>query len=487
MLAVLPVGLVTLFLAHQLNVWVDEAYSLQTTGAGLAHALRQAIHFELQSPGYFVALGAWRLPGGSFFWARLFSVLCLLCTLPVVARLARIHLPDLWVVLPLGLHSWSVYAAIELRAYALVVLLSALLMWLFHLGYRQQQPSTRAQLAYLLIAVIAVYVQYYVGFMLVAHGAVLLAHRQWPALVRYLLGMAAVAVALIPLAWVVPAQVGGYAFAYERPDWPLAFKSLYWRLGDYLLPMTAEALQPVKVWGQRALALGLLACAVIARRRLLRSGLLSLAAAVGVMLLLTLPMLKAWGAELVGARHTIYLLGPLVLLALSVAHAALGPRAAAALSLVIMLASATSVVDRYSGLAKEGDWIRVARHIQASERAGQPVLVFRAQSALALRVHYAGKNRLVPLPAPSNLVTWDPGAEALTDEAQIDRALATLPGGKADEYWLVTDAGYRYMSIHYNHDLLERYVQRRFTVQGRAKSFKGSSVRLLRRRPGGEG
>ena len=483
-------GLVTIFLSYKLNIWVDEAYTLNTTGSGLLHALRQAIYFELQSPGYFVLLGIWRLPGESYLWARLFSVLCLLLTLPLLVSLARTYLPTvnpLWVVLPLAMHNISIYAALELRCYALVLLLSALLMWLFHQGYRGDEPLRWARLLYLVTAVVAVYCQYYLGFMLVAHGAVLVAERSWRSTISYLIGMAGVALALVPLAWVVPAQVGGYAFTYEVPGWPLALKSLYWRVGDYLFPLGFEALRPVRAWGLRLLTLILLAMAFVARRQLRSQRVLPLLISVGVLILLTLPMLKAWGHEMVGARHTVYLLFPLLLLALVLADVALGKRAVAAVSLVIILASFTSLYSRYGALAKEGDWIRVARHIEQSESPRQPVVVFRPQSALALQVHYKGKNKLVPIPGPTSFTTWEPAAEALKDEQQIAGALGLAASGGTNEFWLVTDTGYSYMSINYNHALLERYVKRHFTVQGGARSFFGSSVRLLRRRPGGGG
>ena len=59
----LPLALVVLLhlalvipLAAILNIWIDEAYTLQSTGAGLAHAVQRALNFELQPPLYYVAL-----------------------------------------------------------------------------------------------------------------------------------------------------------------------------------------------------------------------------------------------------------------------------------------------------------------------------------------------------------------------------------------------------------------------------------------------
>lgn len=486
--ALIPVALLTVTLAYRLNVWVDEAYTLDTTGGGLIHALRQAIHFELQSPGYFVLLSLWRLPSDSYFWARGFSLLCLLLTLPLLARLCRAYLPGLHprvVVLALGAHGLCLYAALELRSYALVLLLTALLMWLFHLGYLVRAHSQWARWLYLAVAVAAVYTQYYLGFLLVAHGATLLALRAWRPLLRFVFGMAGVALALLPLAWVVPAQVGGYSFTQVPLPWPLAIKGLYWRLGDYLFPLEPEALRPIKIWGQRLFMLGLGAGLVVAlmRRRLFQGHLLTLLTTCGVLSLLILPLIKVYGEEMVGARHTIFLLFPLLLFCLALLHEVAGHRATAVASALLLLSSAVSAWDRYSGLAKDGDWIRVARYIQAAEKPAQPLLVFKPQSALALKIHYQGKNKVIPVPGATSLVTWEPAKEALKSPAQIDAALAAAGPG---ELWVVTDNGLRYMGIDYNHALLERYLKDRYDPVS-SRAFYGARVRLMRRRAGRPG
>jgi hypothetical protein len=58
---------VTVPLAASLNIWEDEAFSLNTSGAGVGYAIRQALHFELQPPLYFVLLTLWRNATLQFF------------------------------------------------------------------------------------------------------------------------------------------------------------------------------------------------------------------------------------------------------------------------------------------------------------------------------------------------------------------------------------------------------------------------------------
>ena len=67
---------ITVPLAAILNIWTDEAYTLNTTGKNLSYALVQAINFESQAPLYFILLNIWRSVNDSIFWARLFSIIC---------------------------------------------------------------------------------------------------------------------------------------------------------------------------------------------------------------------------------------------------------------------------------------------------------------------------------------------------------------------------------------------------------------------------
>src|SRR3954454_10573537 len=85
---------IALPLAARLDIWIDEAYTLATTGQGLRHALHQALFFEQQPPLYFLLLSLWRMLDGGVFFARLFSVLCGLAALFAVAALSRRWLPE---------------------------------------------------------------------------------------------------------------------------------------------------------------------------------------------------------------------------------------------------------------------------------------------------------------------------------------------------------------------------------------------------------
>ncbi|MBL8208325.1 MAG: glycosyltransferase family 39 protein [Blastocatellia bacterium] len=180
----------TLPLAWKLNLWIDEASSLDTSGKSFLYALRQAFTYELQAPLYFGLLNLWRIPSESIFHARLFSVACTSLMLVLVVGIVRRYFPKLhpaWVVALLAVHPFTIWAATEIRVYALVMLLSAVLMRLFFDGFLAVAPQQHSRWGYFGIALLSLYTYYFLGFLLVAQGCALLVQRRWSEL-RVLVG-----------------------------------------------------------------------------------------------------------------------------------------------------------------------------------------------------------------------------------------------------------------------------------------------------------
>lgn len=100
-----------------------------------------------------------------------------------------------------------IWAAVEIRLYAFVILLSALLLLLFYDGYLAEVSRPGARWWYGLVAVLALYTQYYAGYLLVASACVLLLLKRWVALRAYLLSMAAVGLCFVPVLSIAVNQV----------------------------------------------------------------------------------------------------------------------------------------------------------------------------------------------------------------------------------------------------------------------------------------
>jgi len=208
--------LAALALGVSLGTWTDEEYTLATTAHGAAYAIRHAIDYELQAPLYFALLAAWRHLDADVWFARLFSILCGAASLLAFAAIGRRISPrasSLGFALWAGLNPFAVWAALEIRHYALALLLSALLWLGFDAGFLSGERRW-ARVAFVVLAIAGIYTQYFIAFALAGFAVALVVARA-RSLRAYLACAALVVVAVVPLA--VAAHGQGTWFVTEAP------------------------------------------------------------------------------------------------------------------------------------------------------------------------------------------------------------------------------------------------------------------------------
>jgi len=247
---------ITLSLAANLNIWTDEAYSLNTTGKDIGYALHQALYFELQPPLYFILLNLWRSLNSSFLFARLFSILCITLAIYVVAGVSRRFLkeiPPCLVAASVAFNPFVIWAAVEIRLYAFAILLSALLLLSFFDGYLTEVSQAKARWCYLVFSALAIYTQYYLGFLLVANAVALLVVKRWYALRNYIFGMSVVGLCFTPMLMILFYQIDAHtqAITFDHTEKTISitylFKGVIYilkRVADYTLPVDKSASLP---------------------------------------------------------------------------------------------------------------------------------------------------------------------------------------------------------------------------------------------------
>lgn len=392
-------------LAALLGTWTDEEYTLATTAHGIPYAIERALNYELQAPLYFAVLAAWRSLDGSVWFARLFSVLCATAFLLVIARIGRRIAPKtdpLPFALLAALNPFVVYAAFDIRLYALALLLSAMLWLAFDAGFARG-ANTRARIAFVLLAIAAIYVQYFLGFMLIGFGCALLVLRRRRSLGAYLAYCTIVALAVLPLALEAKHQAGAYQAA-APPLLGLLRAALVHPWLDFVLPYD-------HVWDAvpyARLLYGLIVVATVAllvagRPVLTRATIALLASAVAIELVYV-----ALSAAVRLPLQPLYFVALYVPLA-SALYAAVndfapGRRApAVALFAIIATLSAAVLAAEYRHLAQPGDWKRVAAYLEENARPNDAVAVFPPDGLPALLRAYRDVPPAVPYPhAESN-------------------------------------------------------------------------------------
>jgi hypothetical protein len=482
---------VALPLAWDLNIWIDEAYSLNTTGGSFTRTLHQALGFELQPPLYFCLLNLWRTISGSVFFARLLSVLCVAATLLLCPSLSKQYLPSLhpgWLALCTALSPFVISCEIDIRLYAFALLESAVLLFTFHDGFLGSTPRRSSRNLHTAIAVLALYTQYYSGFLLLAFGITLLVHKQWRMCGAYILRMFVVGLFFIPLLPLLYKQFSAHQPAQTIPvsnrDILLFLPN---RILGYLFPSDwmgdhsriARLVTTVLFFGISLGAWRNLRSKVLHERSTIWPVFLTLSVVYGLLAVIL-------NHDLLGKRHTVAFFLPSLLFLLWTLQLAGGRTAIrAGVITLLVLGMIPTLVLGYLPMAKAGDYRRAAEAIQQREKPGQPILLFTGEAALPIQWYYrSGLNPLVPLPTAEDFVSYDLSELVLHSEEQIIDILLGLPG-QGEEFWLCTDylnSKEPFLGIDFNSGILEKYLSTHYEVLFNQPLFHGR-VRLLKKKP----
>ncbi|MFW6222839.1 MAG: glycosyltransferase family 39 protein, partial [Bacteroidota bacterium] len=195
-------GGIYIYLAQYHFIWKDEAYSLLTTSQGIKYAFYKAIHMENQPPLYFLILTAWRYISSSIFFSRLLSVIFILVTIVYFYSFSRRrfrNIPPLVSSIIFGVHPFLAWAALEIRPYSLIILVSLVLYDLFYEIFITGNDKIKNVLLFICFSVISVLIQYYLAFLLFSFVFYFFHRRQWKAMKNYVLYMIPAVVVLAAL------------------------------------------------------------------------------------------------------------------------------------------------------------------------------------------------------------------------------------------------------------------------------------------------
>jgi mannosyltransferase len=205
--AVALAALATWNSAHK-SLWVDEGYAEYTSRLSVVGSALRALHYELQAPLYFTLLDIWRHIDRSVMFGRALSTLAVAAFVFVMAAIGRRAGLKQWWWLGVAAASMpgAVWAASELRCFALMILLSALSLY-FYLRILSLRATVARwdAVGYVVTAVVGLYTFYYIGFVLAGQWiAALVARRRVLALTALL---AIVGCTLLPMVHTILWQI----------------------------------------------------------------------------------------------------------------------------------------------------------------------------------------------------------------------------------------------------------------------------------------
>jgi hypothetical protein len=376
--------------AVSFGTWTDEEYTLATTAHGVGYALSRAMTYELQAPLYFGILAAWREIDPSVWFARLFSVLCATAFIFVLAKIGARVAPEFEPVpfaLLGALNPFVVMAALEIRLYALALLISGVMWLTFDDGFASG-ASRKARIAFVLLSICGITVQYFLAFMLVGFGCGLVVLRRPTALAAFVACSSIVGLATVPLAMAAHSQLGGYETLVKPPLLPLVLSVGHWFVAlafprDFTwnaLPLGRPSY--LTVVGLTFVTVGL------ARPRFSRQLLALLACAAAIQLAYV--ALAAALLQQLNERYFVALFLPVATATYAMFRAVRqSPRPGLALAFAsCVLLTVLALFSQYRFLAHPGDWKRVAPYLASHATRNDIIAVYPADGLLAFRREY---------------------------------------------------------------------------------------------------
>ena len=451
---------IALTLAYWLNIWADEGSTLYATQDGFLTAFHNAASEQRQAPLYFWLLSLWRSINQSIFFARAFSVICSAIAIWVFARTAERLFSARTALLAtafFALHPYLFWASLEIRVYSFTILLTIILIRTFFVAFWQEDEKWQSHVRYpkawfLIVAIVALYTNYYLGFVLVGLFVALLVTRKWREALNYLGLMLVAGLAFLPLAVDLRAELLAKRGGYQDEKYVIeGLRTLWHHVHTFVLPTEIltdnepSILSVIRLWLMRALVVALAIAAIIKRRSLSQNTLI-LGAIAGTICLLMLIAYFFVGTQYIAIRHAAMLFVPAVLGLASLlsdifhetSERVLRPLIAIA-CVVVAVSFSYSLITLYPNVTKRGDWARVAEFIRQNEGPNEPIVVFTTFDALSLPYYYKGANRILPderffdFPAPQEA----PGSsESLVLETNF--VISEIPP-EAERVWLAVN------------------------------------------------
>ena len=492
---------IVLPLGYILNIWVDEASSLYTTEHGLTATFYSVFADEKQAPLYFLLLSVWREISHSIFFARFLSVILSVLAINFFYDLARKLFDEkaaIFVAAVFAFHPFLIWASLEIRVYSLVILLSVLLLKFWFEAYfscEDTKPQGREEIFYILTAIVALYTNYYLGFLLVGNFFALVVLRKWHETKRYFLQMLIVGVSIVPLLWAIKMQFAVNTNRFQTPKTLTVGLQFLW---NYFLtfvlpteifpPETATNISFVRVWLVR---LGILTAAIllVRSRKIFDKNILAFGTICAVIFAFLLAAYFLLGEIYVEIRHAAVLFVPLILFIALVLKAIFPQRregtkikrieliTVISIAILLVIFFGYSIYSLYPNLTKRGDWARVGAFLEQRETANQTIIVFTAFDAIALPYTYKGANEILP---KEKFFDWEfeaPAGSADSWRRQTEFIISKIPPD-APEIWLLTNEK---CTVKDACAPLENFVQANYTVI-EEKDFYKEKVRLLRKK-----
>jgi hypothetical protein len=446
-------------------IWEDEAYSLHTSSYNLAEVIRLSYNFEGQPAFYFVLLSIWRNLNASIFFARLLSVIFIGLSAYFFSNLLSLFAAKegkRWMIIIFLLNPFTVWAALEIRLYALVVLLSTASIFYFLKYYFEE----KGKYLYILLAIslIGLYTQYFFALLIVSFALSVLLLKGWRKFFEFCFYFIPVIILFLPNIIFLRQQISMGRTYLPGDSYKEKILEIVRTPQDFLLALQAVKMKQSVRW---IIKIPFMAAFLLVLFRIFKEKkssnisferivkiLVLTTAALSVLFILVVVVLKLYYQE-----KYFLITFPLFLLLFNVF---LFSQRRSIIFTVIGLYFICLLIIKYQFPEKTYNFENVSNYIQKISLKNEPVIFYGKSILPPFQYYYTGSNRLYTL--PPLVYDKDYYEERIQDTAEFNKEIKDIKS-PTDSYLLVTESitGFKYKQAM-SRAMIQKSIRDRYII-----------------------
>lgn len=453
------------FLTFNVNLSEDETYTLNTTSGNFSRVITQSYNFEGQPPGYFILLRFWRYINYSVFFAKLFSVFITGLSLYFLYKLLSLIVPRKshnWILVIFSLNPFTIWAALELRTYALLIFLSLATTTSIY-KYVLERKNTHLY-AFLLLSVVGIYTQYFFIFLLVALLSVLAILKKWKELWKTCLYLLPVGCIFLPNFFFLQDQIALHKISSSKSNLLDSSISVLYASQNFLLAIN---LVPDTIMNRaiRLLYFIFIFYTLFNFQKTRKQLAFPLLKKYGIILFVITFLIIEFILSIIVANFIFdmkYMSVAFPFFVLTFIIFYLYDTKTKNMIFFIISAYFTLLAfDRYKHSVKTYDYKSVAKYIESIESPGEAILIYRPALALPFSYYYLGKNRIFPLPSAVN---FDSSYLInIKDTFQLKESLRDA-NYQSSSFLMISDTTIREGHLNMNRKMITDFIYAKYEV-----------------------
>ena len=453
------------YLAYKINISEDESYSLNTTSGGLMRVIRQSYRFEGQPPVYFILLYFWRVVNSGLFFAKLLSIIFTGFSAYVLYRVISMFsgtTASRWMVIIFLLNPFTVWTALEIRTYSLLILLSLIAIYFFYRYFLGNK--NKFLYLFVIVSLVGVYTQYFFALLTATFALSILIYKGWKPFWKFCMFQIPVVLLFLPNLIYLPDQIFmhevnksnfsvlsnisevlhtpqnlmlgidviGSVFAKRsaRIIFIILLLLAYWKLTKSERRFSNQSLRKINVIILNVIILLILFCVGI-----IVTGIIFMDKYMAVAFPFFLLVFGLFNVYPSFWKNAIY----------------------GSISAYFFILLAIT----YSHPVKTYDFISVAKYIEQKELPNEPILIYRPALALPFMHYYKGGNNIFPLPYPVN---FDSSYLInIKDTTMLRRAIENIKS-KSNSYLFISDTSSYESTLKMNRQMVTDFLESNYAI-----------------------